>query len=68
GSGDFYHQPAPAVTLHTPTRSWRMGKVVFEKAWLAAIGGSPKTSAIAFGAMSRWARTLQEQPRLWRWI
>ncbi len=34
GSGDFYHQPTPDVTLKRPNRFWRLGKVVFEKYWL----------------------------------
>lgn len=30
GSGDFYAEPAPAVTLHAPARRWHWGKVAFE--------------------------------------
>lgn len=34
GSGDFYAEPLPQVTLHPPTWRWHMGKVLFEKSWL----------------------------------
>ena len=35
GSGNFYAEPLPAVTLREPGRAWHLAKVVFEKAWLA---------------------------------
>jgi sulfide:quinone oxidoreductase len=31
GSGDFYADPAPAVSLHHPARRWHWGKVAFEQ-------------------------------------
>jgi sulfide:quinone oxidoreductase len=34
GSGDFYAEPAPRVTLRGPNRFWHAGKVLLEKAWL----------------------------------
>jgi len=34
GSGDFYHEPTPDVTLKSPSWFWRFGKVAFEKYWL----------------------------------
>lgn len=34
GSGNFYAEPKPAVTLRGPGRRWHLGKVWFEKAWL----------------------------------
>jgi sulfide:quinone oxidoreductase len=34
GSGDFYAAPAPRMQLHTPSRFWHLGKVLFEKRWL----------------------------------
>jgi sulfide:quinone oxidoreductase len=34
GSGDFYAEPTPQVTLHAPSRWWHVGKVLFEKRWL----------------------------------
>lgn len=34
GAGDFYAEPAPAVTLHAPSRRWHLAKVLFEKSWL----------------------------------
>ncbi|MHB8186883.1 MAG: NAD(P)/FAD-dependent oxidoreductase [Dermatophilaceae bacterium] len=30
GAGDFYGDPAPAVTLHTPARRWHWSKAAFE--------------------------------------
>ena len=30
GSGDFYADPAPAVTMKAPSRRWHFGKVAFE--------------------------------------
>ena len=30
GSGDFYAEPAPVVTVRPPSRRWHLGKVVFE--------------------------------------
>lgn len=34
GSGDFYAEPVPRVTLRGPNRFWHAGKVLLEKAWL----------------------------------
>ena len=34
GSGDFYAEPVPRVTLRGPARHWHLGKVLFEKSWL----------------------------------
>ena len=34
GSGDFYAEPVPRVTLRGPNRFWHAGKVLFEKGWL----------------------------------
>ncbi len=34
GSGDFYAEPVPRVTLRQPGRVWHAGKVLFEKVWL----------------------------------
>jgi len=34
GSGDFYAEPLPRVTLRGPGRTWHAGKVLFEKVWL----------------------------------
>lgn len=31
GSGDFYADPAPSVTIHRPARRWHWGKVAFEQ-------------------------------------
>jgi sulfide:quinone oxidoreductase len=34
GAGDFFAEPAPAVTLRAPAVWWHAGKVLFEKYWL----------------------------------
>ncbi len=33
GSGDFYATPEPRITLRSPSRTLRWGKVLFEKQW-----------------------------------
>ena len=33
-SGNFYAEPAPAVTMRSPSRLWHWGKIYFEKHWL----------------------------------
>lgn len=32
--GNFYAEPAPAVSLYRPGRHWHIGKVLFEKWWM----------------------------------
>jgi sulfide:quinone oxidoreductase len=34
GSGNFYGEPTPQVTLREPSRWWHWGKVLFERRWL----------------------------------
>ncbi len=34
GSGNFYAEPTPQVTLRGPSRWWHWGKVLFEQRWL----------------------------------
>jgi sulfide:quinone oxidoreductase len=34
GRGNFYGEPLPQVKMHTPSRHWHAGKVLFEKDWL----------------------------------
>jgi sulfide:quinone oxidoreductase len=34
GSGDFFAEPVPVVTLHPPAWHWHLGKVLLEKSWL----------------------------------
>jgi sulfide:quinone oxidoreductase len=36
--GDFFAEPAPAVQLKRMGRSWHLGKVLFERWWLAPFG------------------------------
>lgn len=43
GSGIFYGE-APQVRLHEPSRLWHLGKVLFEKWWLAPFG--PRREAL----------------------
>lgn len=33
GSGNFYAEPLPVVTLRAPGRRWHWGKVLFERRW-----------------------------------
>ena len=35
GSGNFYGEPAPMITLRQPSRFWHWGKIVFEQRWLS---------------------------------
>ncbi|MCC6216454.1 MAG: NAD(P)/FAD-dependent oxidoreductase [Polyangiaceae bacterium] len=35
GAGNFYAEPTPEVKLHAPSWRWHVGKVLFEKTWLA---------------------------------
>jgi len=34
GRGSFYAEPAPQIRLYKASRSWQIGKVLFEKNWL----------------------------------
>jgi sulfide:quinone oxidoreductase len=36
--GDFYAEPSPRLQLRTLGRRWHLGKVLFERWWLAPIG------------------------------
>jgi sulfide:quinone oxidoreductase len=36
--GDFFHQPSPDVRVKSIGRAWHLGKVLFEKWWLAPWG------------------------------
>lgn len=38
GTGNFYAEPVPQVRLHSPSRWWHWGKVLFERRWLGRIG------------------------------
>jgi sulfide:quinone oxidoreductase len=31
GAGNFYADPAPSISLHTPGRRWHWGKMLFEQ-------------------------------------
>ncbi len=66
GSGNFLADPAPRISLESPARSWRLAKVAFEKAWLAAIGGPAPASALAWRALD-WGPAILERRWLWRW-
>lgn len=35
GSGNFYGEPAPMITLRQTSRFWHWGKIVFEQRWLS---------------------------------
>jgi len=34
GKGNFYAEPLPDVKLHAVSRSWHIGKILYEKSWL----------------------------------
>ncbi len=36
--GNFFAEPAPSVQLRQIGKAWHVGKVLFEKWWLAPIG------------------------------
>lgn len=62
-SGDFFAQPAPAVVMERPGRLWHLGKVLFERYWLASLGGG-RWAGIA-GRGGEW---LLDRRWLWRWF
>lgn len=66
GSGDFLSAPEPRVSLHAPTRARRMGKVAFERTWLTAIGGSGRSSDVAWRVLDHGPKLL-ERSWLWGW-
>jgi sulfide:quinone oxidoreductase len=50
--GDFYGEPSPKVKLRKVGRSWHLGKVLFEKWWLASGGlqrGALRLALVAGG-------------------
>ena len=49
GSGNFLAEPVPVVNLQPASRSRHAGKVLFEKTWLAAVGGPRPVSRVAHG-------------------
>ena len=50
--GDFYAEPSPHVDVRNVGRSWHLGKVLFEKRWLARPGirGAVLRSALEIGS------------------
>ena len=50
--GDFYAVPSPQVEVRNVGRSWHLGKVLFEKWWLARRGirGAMLQSALKIGS------------------
>ena len=58
--GDFYATPAPEIHLRNVGKAWHMGKVLFEKWWLAEPG--IRKRALSFdakryfmGTTARWS-------------
>ena len=53
--GDFFAEPAPAVQLRQIGRSWHLGKVLFERWWLAPPGLRRRALGLALelGARAR---------------
>lgn len=37
-SGNFYGEPSPQLKLYNPSRTWHLGKVLFEQWWLTPSG------------------------------
>lgn len=62
-SGEFYATPAPQVRMNRPGRLWHWGKVLFERYWLASLGGGPWADLAG-----RWGQRLVEAEWLWRWF
>lgn len=60
-SGDFFARPAPAVVMERPGRLWHLGKVLFERYWLASLGAG-RWAGIA-GRAGEW---LLDRRWLWR--
>ncbi len=58
--GDFYASPAPAVNLRAPGARWHIGKVLFERSWMA----SGLERALATAALQIGARATGVQTRL----
>ena len=48
--GNFFAEPAPQITLHKIGKTWHIGKVLFEKWWLAPFGLRRKLLRLAM----RW--------------
>ena len=49
--GDFYASPAPAVRLRAPGAHWHVGKVLFERSWMATgLERALATAALRLGA------------------
>lgn len=49
--GDFYASPAPAVRLRAPGAHWHLGKVLFERSWMATgLERALATAALRVGA------------------
>jgi sulfide:quinone oxidoreductase len=51
--GDFFHEPAPDVHVKSVGRAWHLGKVLFERYWLAPWGLRRNLLKSALGAGSR---------------
>ena len=51
-SGQFFAEPSPQIKLRQIGRSWHLGKVLFEKWWLAAPGAKKESLRLLmeFGA------------------
>ena len=42
-SGQFFGEPSPQIKLRQIGRNWHLGKVLFEKWWLAAPGAKKES-------------------------
>ncbi|HEX9437975.1 MAG TPA: FAD/NAD(P)-binding oxidoreductase [Candidatus Limnocylindria bacterium] len=56
--GDFYASPAPAIRLRAPGAHWHVGKILFERSWMASgIERALATAALQIGARATGVRS-----------
>jgi sulfide:quinone oxidoreductase len=58
--GNFYGEPSPQIELRKVGRSWHLGKVLFEKWWLAPVGLRRHFLRLALLAGGRWSGVKME--------
>jgi hypothetical protein len=45
--GNFYGEPSPQIEMRNPSKTWHLGKVLFEQWWLAPLGLQRETWRLA---------------------
>ncbi len=58
--GNFYGEPSPQIELRKVGRNWHLGKVLFEKWWLAPVGLRRYLLRLALLAGGRWSGVKME--------